>query len=408
MLTLPNCCKCSDPTLSPLNWDKSSTSVKKIWYIQFYFYPPGSDKGVLRIYKGGLNKIKTYPEKKAAAKLFLEEMIKILKEGFNPLTREFIQDPTEDEESQDISPSTPFNEALQYSFDNLSVEPSTKLDIRSTLKYFSLSAAMLKLDKTAVSEIDEGHVKRILNNCVNILVPRKDGSLEKKTWNNNQYNHYRKYISILFSELKEYKAIKYNPAKELSKQKTLKRIRTTLTDGERKNIDQYLRLKNFDYWRLMHIFFHSGARETELCNITFQDVELHNQRFKVVIKKGREHIEKWKVIKTIALPLWNSLMNECKPGQYVFALGFKPGDIKLRTELISRYWRRLVKIPLGITADFYSLKHLNSTEIVSLLDEQSAAAMNSHTTTAMVRNIYDTLQEERQATKLKSVNNSFS
>ncbi len=60
-----------------------------------------------------------------------------------------------------------------------------------------------------------------------------------------------------------------------------------------------------------------------------------------------------------------------------------------------------------IKANFYRLKHLNTTEIVDHLDELAAAQMNGHTTTAMVRKIYDTKQQQRQHEKIKTVNNPF-
>jgi hypothetical protein len=62
---------------------------------------------------------------------------------------------------------------------------------------------------------------------------------------------------------------------------------------------------------------------------------------------------------------------------------------------------------LGITADLYSLKHLNTTEVVEALDEQAAAKLNSHTSTAMVVGVYDVRNEQRRNAKIILVNNSL-
>jgi integrase len=415
MILLSNGCSCSRPSVYPKNWKTKTAKANCKWYIHYRFYDPGfrhSDgpnvgkiKPKLVVIKG-MNDFDDLIEKQAATQALYNDEMRMLKEcDYNPITGYYKSE--EPEANSYISSSMPLDSSLQYALDQLNCEPHTKEDIRSTLKYFLLSASALNIDKLAVGIINEGHIKMTLNNCANLMVTTKTGVKKKKQWSNNQYNHYRKYISILFKELKEFQAVSYNPAKELSKQKTLKKLRETLSIEDRRKIDALLRTKHYEYWRFMHIFFHSGARETELASITPKDVDLQNQRFKVIVKKGREQIEKWKVIKNIALPLWIDTMKDCNPADFVFALGFKPGKTKLRTQLISTYWRKLVKKPLGITADFYSLKHSNSTEIVTLLDEQAAAAMNSHTSTAMVVNIYDTQQENRQAERLRNAPNAF-
>lgn len=71
------------------------------------------------------------------------------------------------------------------------------------------------------------------------------------------------------------------------------------------------------------------------------------------------------------------------------------------------YWKDYVKTPLKITADLYSLKYSNTSEVVDLLDEQAAADLNAHTSTAMVVNIYDVKQKDRNHSRLKEVNNTF-
>lgn len=96
----------------------------------------------------------------------------------------------------------------------------------------------------------------------------------KLHWTNNQFNHYRKYISILFTELVEVEAIEYNPVKDIDKQKTIKRIRKTLTKEERKKVNYHLHKNYYSFWRFINIFFHSGARLTEILSVKKEDVDL--------------------------------------------------------------------------------------------------------------------------------------
>lgn len=74
---------------------------------------------------------------------------------------------------------------------------------------------------------------------------------------------------------------------------------------------------------------------------------------------------------------------------------------------VTRRWEKYVKDELGIAADLYSLKHLNTSETVEQLGEGLAAMHNSHTSTAMVRNVYDVGRESREHEKIKSLKNEF-
>ncbi len=66
-----------------------------------------------------------------------------------------------------------------------------------------------------------------------------------------------------------------------------------------------------------------------------------------------------------------------------------------------------MKKKLNISADFYSLKHLHTTEVVELLSDIDAAGHNGHRSTAMVVGIYDIKRAERKHDKIKSLNNRF-
>ncbi len=136
-------------------------------------------------------------------------------------------------------------------------------------------------------------------------------------------------------------------------------------------------------------------------------VDLKNQVYKCDIRKGKQHREVLRTIKTIALPFWEEVLEDSNPEDYVFSKGLRPGPIQIRADQITKRWYKYVKKPLGITADFYSLKHVNSSEMVDILSEHDAAKLMGHTTTGMVRKIYDTKREDRQHTRIKDVGNKF-
>jgi len=328
------------------------------------------------------------------------------------------------------------------------MEHETVIDCKSVLKYFSKSAAMLKKDQIPLHHIKSKDIKAILDNCKNLVVERimnkrveKDGKLvverikvngkmvpvktvvyQKKVWNDNQFNHFRSYLGILFGKLKKQEILEYNPIDNIEVRDTTpedpeQREKKVLTDGQRLQINEYTKEKTPEFNRLIHIFFNSGARRKEMVRVQGKHVDLPKQRFKVLVKKRKKWTWVWKTIKDVVLDHWVQAMDGCGPEDYVFSKGLRPGPKPIRPEQITRRWLRHVKKALGFSDnDFYHLKRLHTTEIMDMFSKlteqeeeaaQVAAEHNSHTSTAMVVNIYDAKKEKRKHNKIRAAGNGF-
>ncbi len=150
-----------------------------------------------------------------------------------------------------------------------------------------------------------------------------------------------------------------------------------------------------------------------MLSVEAEHVDIANRQFKVLTKKGSDYRWVSKSIDEDVYPYWLEVVQASKllvvvPGEklYLFSEDLQPGfgEKPLRDEQISRRWQRHVKIKLGITADFYSLKHLRTTsDIDKMVDkaiaeaQKKAAKKNSHTTTAMVSKVYDVNTGRRAA-----------
>ncbi len=220
---------------------------------------------------------------------------------------------------------------------------------------------------------------------------------------------------ILFKYLIEVEAVDVNPVRDISKQRIIRKIRLTLTLEERKKVNDHLKMKNPAFYRFVQIFFHSGGRIKELLSLRACDVDMENQTYKTLIKKGPQAHEKKRTIKNIALPFWKEVMAMVQSeSDYIFSDGLVPGakDNPIRREQVTRRWEVHIKAKkekggLGLKPDFYSLKHLNLDETTELLDDESAAAQAGHSSTAMVREVYGVGIARRQHELLKKVGNSF-
>lgn len=219
-------------------------------------------------------------------------------------------------------------------------------------------------------------------------------------------------MSSIFTELVEYGCVKFNHFKMFRKRKIQQQVREVLDIEQFNDIAAYLEDNYYEFYRYAMIFFMSGARSTELMNLKIKDVDISNQEYKVIIKKGQQYIETKKVILKDALPFWKDVLSEnSNKENYLFSKGLKPGPVSIDPVQITRRWNRLIKGNFSnennvkITADFYSLKHLfldrldnsvNDIENVSML-------MASHTTPTITNKVYLVGKKQRQLDQLKNI-----
>lgn len=412
MIHLKHSCRCSNPKVHPQNWDKSGASIKKDWYIYYRFHDPlfkaKYPDGKLVMVKG-MNEYKTLAERRAVTKDLLKNELYNLQElDFNPITRHIREHEQPDYTEYVIDPATPLNTALLAASGLMKLARETHKDIRSVLKYFCQASDQLRLSTKPVNEIKRRHVRMIIDQ-----VGKNKTSDPKASWTATTFNFYRGYLMMIFKVLVDNDVIELNPVKEIAKQKTTRTLRTTLTDEQRETVDSLLRARNYPLWRFMHIFFHSGSRIIEILRVKGSDVDLQRQEVTYFVKKGKQYKYVKRPIKDIALPLWEQAMINCAPDQYLFSEALKPGPNMIRAEQITRRWRLWVKTakddngqPLGISADFYSLKHLNTTTLVEQVGVSLAARLNQHTPAVLTKH-YDVNSEQRELEILKKVGNSF-
>jgi integrase len=255
----------------------------------------------------------------------------------------------------------------------------------------------LNLSFLPISDVSRKHINYIMKHLEN--------TYEK--FSGHQHNKYRSYMMSLFKVLFKVEAVDHNCIREVEKRTTTRKIRLTTTAEERTQINKHLHDKYYTFWRLLQIFFHSGCRETEMLSIKACDVDLINQRFKIMVKKGRGYNEQWRTIKNSVLELWKELLSEARPNDILFSRGLKPGIGIIRREQITRRWHEHVKVKLKIKADFYSLKHTNLDQVAEALSVNDASKQAGHTTPVVTLNHYLVGEKERQHERLKEVNNSF-
>ena len=392
MQQLMNNCRAGKMNVFPSDWETDQANPNCKWYISYRFYDDNLKQSKLIIIKG-MNRYVALKDKQNDVKSTLAQEIGVLQKGCNPITKYI---PSESD--KEVDSYTGFIQALEYALEKKITTYNTKKDIKGTLKFFSEAAKRLDYAKILIKDITRRHIKLTLEEC----------GKNKSSWSGRMFNHYRKYISLLFKELLELDIVESNPVRDISKQKYLVKVRRTLTKEERKEINDFLFHKHYSFWRFLQIFFHSSSRITELMNLKKEDIDMENQRFLIVMKKGANYTQVWRTIKTIALPFWKEIYAKAKKDQYLFSDGLLPGDKAIRPDQITKRWYRLIKKKKdwNITADFYSLKHSNLDEVSELMGLQAAQKMAGHSSPAVTR-IYAVNERDREHTRLVNLENSF-
>jgi integrase len=418
-MQLPNGCYCSKPEVSPKNY-KQLKKISGPWRIHYRFYDPAFTdvNGKVRpkqVKLMQMNAYKSLEERKHAATIQVEEEIQMLLSGFNPYHKKIIASRNN---KYEIESTTLFIDALRSALRRVDAEEETKKDIGYVIDGCEKAAAHLGYSYMHISEVKRKHIIFLLDHL-------RDTNIR---FTDNTFNHYRKYLRILFKELVKVEAVESNIITDIEIIAIEETDREVLSDQERQYVNDLLATNYPEFHRYLHIFFHSGGRIRELMKLKGSDVDLKKQAFKTTIKKGKKTRTVWRPIKNIAMKYWRQAMKGCGPDDYIFSEDLAPGAKMIRADQITKRWYRLIKkerVKVGkkwvykdrvhiiggkkvkITADFYALKHLNTTEVVDRLDEKAAAELNQHTSTAMVVKIYDKKQKDRQHEKIKKVNNPF-
>jgi hypothetical protein len=397
MILLISGCSYSDFVVHPADW-KTCARITGPWYIFYRFYDPAfrnTPKWGLKVTIKGMNRATNLTDRRRLTIDLIKNETEHLHAGNNPITN------ANPASAGAISPNTSLIDALTWAAKEIPVEPNTRKDLRSILKYVGQAAAAVNLRTLPIGQARRLHVRALLNQVgkvkkhTPVTSKGKPTGQTRDTWTASNFNFYRANLGVLFNYLMENDVIEANPALNLKKAKATRRVREVLQDDQRPLVDAYLAGKDPAFHRFLHIFYHQLTREVELLRVKGKDVNLKIQKFKRLQKKGREFKEDYPTIPDIAVPYWEKALEGCGPNDYVFSRGLKPGKAMIRPEQIARRWRK-VKKALGITADFYSNKHLKASALAEEIGDKPTSEQMGHAGTGMLIKFYDTTRPARE------------
>lgn len=382
----------SRPSVYPSNWRTGGQSLIKInWRVQYRFYDPDHPKKVKLCIVKNMNEFKNLAERREITMAIIENQIDENKRGYHPILKKYVIN--ESLKAGELHPDLPFLTALEMAKEKLQVSESQKKQLKWILKRMGPAARKMKIDDVTIFDLKRGQLKNLLDR---LDLP------------DNYYNRCKGYLSSLFAELVEYECCETNITRDIRKRKTIQREREILSADHLKIILEYLKGSYYNFYRYARIFSLSGGRSSELLSLRAQNVNLEAQEYQVLIKKGKMYREQTKVILRESLPLWEEIMKDAKPSEYLFSRNLEPGPEPIKPYQITKRWYRLVKNSdsimdgggkvIKVTADFYSLKHSLLDSLPADVAQQMAAHTNAATTA-----IYQVNKEKRQRELLKEL-----
>lgn len=312
------------------------TNSNEDWFIQCRFYEPDREKPFT--YRRRLNRFKTEKERKQIEKLLLKQMTELLDEkDYNPRTKEYMF------ERGNLNPYLFTGEALQKALDKKDFTVDHARNVKLHLDRFMVAFERNNLNYLKIKDIELIHVKQ---------------TLESLILSNYTYNKFRVHLSSLFTDLVDEGCIKVNPCTGIKPKKHIVEKREIFTIDELKKIDKHIKSKHPHFYNYFQIFFMSGCRTTEMLSLKKTDVYLDKSEFIITLKKGQLYVREKRAIISDALPYWkNQIENVIFDDDFIFSYFYQPGDHEMDRNLIYRFWKEKVMVPLKIDKSIYCLKH---------------------------------------------------
>lgn len=362
---LLNGCSRTGVFISPKGY-KTFTSKSKFpkqWMVKCRFYDPKHSErypdGFQFVKKFSSDDLSFLKEEAKFQKEVMEEMLDL--KNYNPISGEYMTT-----KLNKLHPNLPIIEALKIAHKNKSPRwsPGYAADVLRLINDIDKILIEIGFIKLLIGEVQTWHIKTILD-YLNLT--------------DSVFNHSRSHLQSLFKELKQFGCCgKENPVNDVEKRVEEIKIREVLTMDDMICVHKYLQTKCYTFFRYGKIFFYAAGRSTEFMQIQKKHVDLDNQEYQVLIKKGKQYTWEKKIILRAAIPYWREVLSEClDDDDYLFSAGLVPGEKPISAKQISRRWKRHVKDSkeikdadgniLKVTADFYTHKHL----FLDILDEMS-------------------------------------
>ncbi|MCJ8153263.1 site-specific integrase [Chryseobacterium sp. SSA4.19] len=378
----------SEIKVTPRTWEKPlKSNLEKTWEIYYTFYDRQHPDGVKIRFKG-MNRAKSLEEKQAITKSMIENEIKNLQRGFNPIIGEYV---VEDENL--ITEITPFIKACEIALKCFQGVESTMIDLNNSLKHIRNYATILSINNKDIKSVSKGDIKQLLMRM----------SVDKHS--NYRVNKTRAHLSKFFAHFTELDIFQVNFIEGISKlEHTSKKKKIIRTEADWKKFHKIKDL-NYSVYIFLNIFLYSGCRFEEMIQIKKEDVNLEKSFFWINLKKGGKHTRAMRPINMHVWKYWKRIFEIAQPLQYMFSFEQMPNDNPVKAhslyDLSGKYLRKV-----GLDMTGYGLKHTFLNLVSKDFGISKAAEIAGHTSTKTTEK-YAVDWQEHQVERNKKIDISI-
>ncbi|GEJ45993.1 site-specific integrase [Chryseobacterium sp. ON_d1] len=346
----------------PVTWDTElKKNLDKDWEIRYvYFHPLLPPEGKIIRFKG-MNHCKSLYEKQEVTKRLIHDEVKMLRNGFNPVTKEY-----ENIDEDLIIPETPFLKAFDIALKSFKGETTTIEDYENSLKHIKNYAKKLSLDLKEIGDIRKRDIKQLLI------------SMSNDNHSNYRVNKTRDHLSKFFSHFTELEIFEANFIRSISLLEWNPETPHILRSEDDWRRFHSIKDINYNEYMFLFIFLYSCCRFEEIAKVKKSDVELDKSLFWITVKKGGKHKRTMKAINMASWKYWKMYYDMANEDEYLFSHNRVPGSVPIAAQSLyvaaAKYLR---KVGLNITG--YKLKHTFSNLISKNYDLTIAQGALGHT-----------------------------
>ena len=319
---------------------------KNEWYIRYWVLNP--ETGLLKDFtdRGGLNKIKSLPDREKAANALKKAINQRLHDGWTPWG------PVEPQEKKD-------NSALLIQALNNLVELKKGTLRRRSWQSYKYSVDYLKkyLEKEKLSQIKLSRF--------NYLHAMKyyDYLLTQKLANKSVNTHIG-FLKSLFYDAIQRKLIKENPFKGIKQLPVSSGNHFAYNEEQKRALKKKILSDDPNLWRFVKVIYHCFIRPVEILRLRVMDIDLKNRQIIIPSVSSKNKKTQSVVIPESFLPeikSWN--LDKISPNWYLFSNTLLPGEKSYTRNRVSDRHSK-IRNELGIDKryDLYSWKHTGNVD----------------------------------------------
>lgn len=327
---------------------KRVVSIKKAWYIFYYFR--NIETGLMEkfIEKKGINRQKTLRSREEAARNLQKALKRYLQDGYNPFKEKEIDTSVNTEVYTTI-------EALNIAFDHKknSWKEST-VDVNTIyLNSFTRWIEKKELSKKPISTITRKHISFYLGYLIE----------ERKVSNTSRNNH-KRLLSSLFSELEEKEIIHENFIKKIGFLKSTAKKNKPFNTKELDAILKYTKETDPYLYTYIKMMWYSFLRPIEIIRLQVQNIDLVNNTIEIESKtEERTYI---RLVKPLHVFLKQLELKNYKNDMLIFTKEHSVGYWETKKEKSREDWFskrfKKVKAHFNLSEDYgiYSFRHTSA------------------------------------------------